>query len=157
MATTRLGAYGGPRSPYGSFDGKSLGGLEIAPTGIASAEAFGSATITLYITPSGIASAEAFGSATITIDITPSGIASAEAFGTAVVVPILLNITPLGIVSAEAFGTASLLDDDVVVNKFGKKFYAAQSAKHRKLLSLQMRQQDEEILAIIQIIGKFLL
>ena len=72
MATTRLGLYGGPRSPYGSFAGKTL---EDA-------------------------------------------------------VPVV---------------------DEAV--QFGKKFYTLE----RKRLSLQMHQEDEEILALIQIIGKFLL
>ncbi len=76
MAITRLGLYGGPRAPYGSFDNKTIED---------------------------------------------------------VIAPIV----------------------DAV--KFGKKFYAEQYAKHRRLLSIQMRQEDEEILTIIQIIGKFLL
>ncbi len=70
MATTRLGLYGGPRSPYGSFAGKTL---------------------------------EA---------------AVAE-----------------------------------VPEQFGKRFYELE----RERLSLQMRQEDEEILMLVQIIGKFLL
>ena len=76
MATTRLGLYGGPRAPYGSFANKTIED---------------------------------------------------------VVAPIV----------------------DAV--QFGKKFYAEQYAKQRRLLSIQMRQEDEEILTIIQIIGKFLL
>ncbi len=76
MAITRLGLYGGPRAPYGSFANKTIEDV-IAPV--------------------------------------------------------------------------------VDAVQFGKKFYAEQYAKHRKLLSLQMRQEDEEILAIIQIIGKYLL
>lgn len=72
MATTRLGLYGGPRSPYGAFAGKTL----------------------------------------------------------EVVVP-----------------------DVAVPEQFGKKWYELE----RERLSLQMRQEDEEILALIQIIGKYLL
>ena len=72
MATTRLGLYGGPRSPYGSFAGKTLEG----------------------------------------------------------VVP-----------------------DVAIPEQFGKKWYELE----RERLSLQMRQEDEEILAIIQIIGRYLL
>ena len=71
MATTRLGLYGGPRSPYGTFAGKTL----------------------------------------------------------------------------------EVVADEAV--QFGKKFYAGEKA--RKRLSLQLRQEDEEILALIQIIGKYLL
>ena len=72
MATTRLGLYGGPRSPYGSFAGKTP---EIA------------------------------------------------------------------------------VPDVAVPEQFGKKWYELK----RERLSLQMRQEDEEILALIQIIGKYLL
>ena len=72
MATTRLGLYGGPRSPYGAFSGKTLEGI---------------------------------------------------------------------------------IPDVEVPEQFGKKFYEL----NREKLSLQMRQEDEEILALIQIIGKYLL
>ena len=81
----------------------------ISPTGIASAETFGTAVVsaTNTINPTGIASAEAFGTATVstTNTISPSGIASAEAFGTAVI-STTNTIAPGGIASAEAFGTA---------------------------------------------------
>ena len=73
MAITRLGLYGGPRSPYGSFSGKV---------------------------------------------------------------------------------TEIIIEDAV---QFGKKFYAQQYEAKRKLLTMQMRREDEEILAMIQIIGRFLL
>lgn len=58
------------------------------------------------LSPAGIASAEAFGAATVTLGpppqtVSPPGIASAEAFGTAIVVRI---ITPPGIATFEAFG-----------------------------------------------------
>lgn len=83
---------------------------DIAPTGIASAEAFGTAVVTATadIAPTGIASAEAFGTAVVSpgaVDIAPTGIASAEAFGIAVV-SASNTIAPTGIASAEAFGTA---------------------------------------------------
>ncbi|KKN69023.1 hypothetical protein LCGC14_0444950 [marine sediment metagenome] len=86
------------------------GALAITGAGIASVEAFGSATVALAvqtITGSGIASAEAFGAATLTttVTITGTGIASAEAFGSASVAAI---ITGAGIASAEAFGGATI-------------------------------------------------
>jgi len=64
-----------------------VGGLTIEPTGIASAEAFGTPTVAVgaaQISPTGIASAEAFGTPTVGVElhIEPTGIASAEAFGT---------------------------------------------------------------------------
>ena len=65
------------------------------------------------IYPTGIATAEAFGTPTVTFDqaIAPSGIASAETFGT----PVMFveggaqTLQPTGIASAEAFGVASIL------------------------------------------------
>lgn len=76
MAITRLGLYGGPRSPYGSFVGKV-----------------------------------------------------AE-----IIVPPIADAV-----------------------QFGKKFYAQQVKDKRKQLTLQMRREDEEILTLIEIVGKFLL
>jgi len=116
---TRLGAYGGARPLYGDFSGKA------------------EATI-----------------------ITPTGIASAEAFGTAVITTGVVYIVPTGIAGAEAFGTAVITGGDTTTattNKFGKTFYADQDKKKRKALTLQMRQEDEEILALVQIIGRLVL
>lgn len=98
----------------------------IAPGGIASAEAFGSAKVAGPIIVGGIASAEAFGAALLigapqTVipggifeeafgipkvagPIIVGGIASAEAFGTALV-NLVQKVLPGGIASAEAFGT----------------------------------------------------
>jgi len=90
--------------------GGSGGGTQtITATGIASAEAFGTAQLDLEITGAGaIASAEAFGSPTLlhVQVISPTGIASAEAFGT----PAFSGaIGPSGIISREAFGTPVLV------------------------------------------------
>lgn len=68
----------------------------VSPTGLATAEAFGTLSITRNFTiyPEGIASAEAFGTLSFEYDqvVTPTGIASAEAFGTpAAVVPPLTS------------------------------------------------------------------
>tara|TARA_R110000803_G_scaffold5230_11_gene17376 strand:+ start:1082 stop:1321 length:240 start_codon:yes stop_codon:yes gene_type:complete len=46
-----------------------------------------------------------------------------------------------------------VVPDATVPEQFGKKWYEL----NRERLSLQMRQEDEEILALIQIIGKYLL
>lgn len=91
------------------------GGGNITPSGIASLEAFGSATITtgaVSITPNGIGSLEAFGSTTLatSYDISVTGIASEEAFGSMTVAPGAVTINCTGIASAEAFGAASLLE-----------------------------------------------
>ena len=77
MATTRLGLYGGPRSPYGSFAGKV----------------------------------------------------------TEIVIP----------------------PADVAV-QFGKTFYAGETSyRKRQQLTRQLHQEDAEILALVNIVGKFLL
>ena len=95
------------------YETAASGGLSIAPSGIASAEAFGSAAISVgavSLTPSGIASLEAFGSATISTSysLQPSGIASLEAFGTQQVNVGAVSIVPAGIASLEAFGGHTL-------------------------------------------------
>lgn len=99
-------------------------GAQIAPTGIASAQAFGAPAVTQpgviaaqgipsaqafgvpaiarFITMTGIASAQAFGTLTTTRFALPTGIASVQAFG---LPSIARFINPTGIVSAEAFGT----------------------------------------------------
>lgn len=77
-------------------------------TGLASAEAFGTAQLNRTMTLTGIASAEAFGTMQVFLAtaVDPDSIASAEAFGTA-----QLNLTApvTGIASAEAFGTARVI------------------------------------------------
>ena len=101
----------------------ATGSVNISPSGIASTEAFGTAVISqaTFITPSGIASEEAFGTAVLTtgaVIVTPSGIASAEAFGTAVITQGFV-ITPTGIASAEAFGTAAITTGAVTLSPTG--------------------------------------
>lgn len=81
-----------------------LAAVILAPTGIVSAEAFGTLLLDIEVTPTGIASAEAFGTAVVA-HIVPSGIASAEAFGTA---SVNMAVAPTAIASAEAFGTPTL-------------------------------------------------
>ena len=85
-------------------------GQTVAPTSIASAEAWGTPQLTvgLAVSPAGIPSAEAWGAPTVAagpVTVAPTGIASAEVWGT----PQLQHvITMTGIASAEAFGTAAL-------------------------------------------------
>lgn len=111
-------------------------GDTVTPTGIASAEAFGTATITtgnVNVVPSGVASAEAFGTATIALQLLPTGIASAEAFGTA---QLNLQIRATGIATAEAFGTATLARGNVTVQATG---IATAEAFGTAKLNLQIR------------------
>lgn len=80
----------------------------IAPTGIASAEAFGTAVVSQAVLATGVGTAEAFGTPVVSQAIVGTGIASAEAFGTTVVAFGGFSLYPTGIVSAEAFGTADV-------------------------------------------------
>lgn len=118
----------------------------VSPSGIASAEAFGSLLVeqAQTVSPSGIPSAQAFGTANIISDfITPTGIPSAQAFGTAkVILGKLIHptgiptsegwgrpkvqrgraqevISPVGIVSAQAFGTPTLSTGPVSILPVG--------------------------------------
>lgn len=86
------------------------GAVSASPTGIASAEAFGTATVhnVQTVSPSGIASAAAFGTATVgrgPVTVSPTGIGSAFTSGTAA---ISRNVKPTGVASTEAFGTAAI-------------------------------------------------
>ncbi|MBA3622930.1 MAG: hypothetical protein H0W48_00370 [Methylibium sp.] len=87
----------------------------VTTSGIASAESFGSASVTARraIAATGIASAQAFGSSTLSriavAAIQASGIASGEQFGTASVARLsVAAITAAGSASQEAFGVATL-------------------------------------------------
>ncbi len=101
----------------------TTGSVDLAPTGIVSSEAFGSHTVTqgAFLTPSGIASEESFGTAVLStgaVTVSPSGIASAEAFGTAVISQGFV-LSPTGIASAESFGTAAITTGAVVLTPAG--------------------------------------
>lgn len=97
-----------------AFTSDSAGPQNLEPTGIASAEAFGTPTIQageVTISPTGIGSGETFGTPTIqagAVSVSPTGIVSAEAFGTPTI-SASSDISPTGIGSGEAFGTPSLL------------------------------------------------
>lgn len=80
----------------------------ISPSGIASSEVFGTATVTNIVAPSSIASGEIFGTSKIINDIKPSSIISQEVFGTATITRGPVNIAPTGISSGEAIGTAQI-------------------------------------------------
>lgn len=89
------------------------GTQDILPSGIAGAGAFGSATLSVggvTVAPTGIASGEGIGTPTVTGDktIAPVGIASNTGFGTAAITTGDVSVSPTGIAGAEAFGTASL-------------------------------------------------
>lgn len=91
-------------------------GVTILPTGIASAEAFGTHTLVRVslasIAPSSILSGEAFGTAIFLRisrrTVAPTGIASLEAFGTQTFTGTTPSgVVPSGIPSAEVFGSAT--------------------------------------------------
>lgn len=89
----------------------------VAPTGIASAEAFGSPTITtggVAVQPASIGSAEAIGSPVVTVAggpviVVPVGITSAEAVGSPTLTTGAVIITPTGITTGQAFGTLRIV------------------------------------------------
>lgn len=98
-----------PNSVYKSWRRKILvDRYRLVPSGVASAEAFGTARLNLQIRPSGIATAEAFGTTRLNQQIRANDIASAEAFGTTTVQSAGLFIQPGAIASAEAIGSAKL-------------------------------------------------
>lgn len=86
----------------------STGPVELDPSGIASAEAFGADQLNQTVYDAAIASAEAFGAIAVGTPVFPSGIASAEAFGTDVVTTGPVTVSPSGIASAEAIGVATI-------------------------------------------------
>lgn len=91
-----------------TYTNPSGGAQTISPTGIASAEAIGSARLDLTIAAQAIAGAEAFGSASVALaggaqTASPSAIASSEAFGAA---RLDLTVSAASIASTEAFGVA---------------------------------------------------
>lgn len=91
--------------------GEAPAGDKISPTGIASTEAFGTATITrggVVVVSTGIATAEAFGATVVraTKSLLPGAIASSEAFNSPVVLKGPARVLPGAISSEEAFGTA---------------------------------------------------
>ena len=94
------------------FKAAGASGTTITATGIASAEAFGTATITtggVSVSPTGIATAEVFGTATVSngaVTISPTGISSLEDFGTPVINVGAITVSPSSITSGETFGTA---------------------------------------------------
>jgi hypothetical protein len=77
----------------------------IAPSGIGSAEGFGTAVLSQKILATGPASAEAFGAPVVSQNITCTGIATAYASGSHTVALGGFSFFPVGIASAEAFGT----------------------------------------------------
>lgn len=81
------------------------GDQTISPSGIASAEAFGTPRLDQRIAASGIGPAEALGAPRVDLHIAATGIASAEAVGTA---RLDQHVTVSGIGSAENLGTPSV-------------------------------------------------
>lgn len=107
------------------YGASASGAVTLLPSGIASAEAFGTASIsrgTVIVSPSGITSGEAFGSATVSngsVIIIPTGISSGEVFGLPTVQPGTIVVVPSGIASAEGFGTATMLVGELIVYPSG--------------------------------------
>jgi len=103
-------------------DAVTPGAAPVAPSGVSSGEAFGTASLNQTIYASGIASAEAFGSHVVgagAVTVAPSGIASAEAEGTPTVSSGSATLAPTGLASAEAFGNATLVPGPATVSPSG--------------------------------------
>jgi hypothetical protein len=83
----------------------TVGGQTISPTGISSAEAFGSPQLNLTALPTGIDSGEAFGNSLLELFLLPTGIDSGELFGSPTFELFLL---PTGVGSDESFGSPQL-------------------------------------------------
>ena len=104
---------------YGVGSLQAAASQTLSPTGIASAEAFGTPKLVIVIFPSGIPSAEAFGTATLaaSIAVDPTGIPSAEAFGTALLEQEAGTLILVGgIPSEEVFGIAFLRGGFIAVS-----------------------------------------
>ena len=108
-----------------SFLIEGLAALTISPGGIASAETFGSFSLsagTVSVSPDGITSEEAFGSFDVergTVTLQPDGITSGETFGSFTVVRKTITVLPDGIGSGEVFGSFSLSAGTVSVSPDG--------------------------------------
>lgn len=80
-----------------------------SPSGIASAQAFGTPQENILFTVGGLASAQAFGTPSVTTSgggnqsVSPAGLASAQAFGTLVTQPGPVTVPVNGVLSAQQF------------------------------------------------------
>jgi len=101
------------------------GAHDVAPTGILTAEGFGNPVVSAGATvvqPDGVASADAFGALTVSagpVSIVPTGIPSGLAFGTPTITPGALVIGPSGIPAAEAFGSLIVTGGEVSLGRRG--------------------------------------
>lgn len=110
-------------------------GLIAQYSSIASAAAYGSATLALEagpgeqtITATGLASSAALGTATLTpgpVALTATGLASSAAYGTATLTPGPVTITATGLASSAAYGTATLTAGPATITATGLASTAA--------------------------------
>lgn len=99
----------------------------VSPTGITSAQALGSPTVTpgaVTVSPTGVGSAETVGSPTLTVvppaqSVNPTGVASAEAVGAPTVTPGAVTLSPTGIASAGTVGPPTVTPGPVTVSPAG--------------------------------------
>lgn len=92
---------------WGSATVSLVGTATISPTGIPSDEAWGSHTVALAqtITLTGVASGEAWGSSQLNQSVNLTGISSAEAWGST---QLNMSVQTIGIASAEAWGSSAV-------------------------------------------------
>ena len=117
-------AYWNDNYPNVLYTGTEVFALNIAPVGVASAEAFGGAVLASVVTiaPAGIASGFASDNQLLSpgaVAILAAGIASAEVFGAVVLAAGGVTLAPAGVASAEGFGTAAVLPGEVAIAAVG--------------------------------------
>ena len=117
-------AYWNDNYPNVLYTGTEVFALNIAPVGVASAEAFGGAVLASVVTiaPAGIASGFASDNQLLSpgaVAILAAGIASAEVFGAVVLAAGAVTLAPAGVASAETFGTAAALPGAVAIAAVG--------------------------------------
>jgi hypothetical protein len=116
-------------------------GQTITASGIVTAVAFDSATLSQHVALTGISTGEAIGTAALTLHLAPNGVGSAEAFGTC---GFNQTIACTGVVSAEAFGTTTLWQHIATAGistgeAFGTTLFASGSFKRSRQASMPSR------------------
>lgn len=126
VVTGQQGAAAQTVTPTGIASAEAFGTFSIANTGqfitmtgVPGAEAFGTFQVNINIQPAGVPGGEAFGVFSLTRSIAPGSVPGAEAFGVFTVTPGTAYIVPDGVVGGEAFGTFRLNQQILPSGVFG--------------------------------------
>jgi hypothetical protein len=114
------------------------GAQTITASGIASAEAVGTARLNLQLRPTGLASGETIGSHLVStggLVLQPTGLASGETVGAPVVLPGPVTIVVSGIASAESVGSPMVV---LVESQTPRRVLAA----HGRVYTIDARARD---------------